>query len=152
MNSTNLEIGVARDQVEIPSHSLDLTPTISSTSIPSFNNSPDLTVFSASISISERHKSPINLTICTLIMCFAAGFWLVAGYLVQDLSPVYDYPAMLTYISITSLQIYFFLIPHRPLYPKRREDGSSVVVETDLGFDTYTNREVTFNMININFY
>lgn len=146
-NSTNLEIGVDRGQVETPPHPLDLTPTISSTSIsiPSFDNSPGLRVFSASISISERHKSPINLTLCTLIMCIAAGFWLVAGYLVQDLSPVYDYPAMLTYISITSLQIYFFLIPHRPLYPKRREDGSSIVEETDLGFDTYTNKEVTYN-------
>lgn len=143
MNSTNLKIGVDRDQVET-SKPLDLTPTISSTSIPSFDNSPALTIFSAaSISTSERHKSPVNLTVCTLIMCIVAGSWLVAGYLVQDLSPVYDYPAMLTYFSVISLQIYFFLIPKQPLFPKRREDGSSFVDETDLGFDTYTNREVT---------
>lgn len=142
MNSTNLEIGVDRGQVETSQQPLDLTPTISSTSIPSFDNSPALTNFSASISTSERRKSPINLTLCTLIMCIVSGFWLVAGYLIQDLTPIYDYPAMLTYLSVISLQIYFFFIPKRPLFPKRREDGLSIIDETDLGFDTFTNREV----------
>lgn len=114
----------------------------------SADSSPTLTNFSNEsqpntiISTSEKLKSPVNLTICSLALFVVAGLWLAAGHLIQNLTPVYDSPSMLTYLSVTFLQIYFFFIPKKPKFPNRRSDGTLIVTETDLGFDTYTNREV----------
>ena len=145
-------IGVNGGQVR-PSNPLDLfnsTPG-KSAALASIDSSPTLTNFSnnsqassGTISISEKLKSPVNLILCSLAICLVAGLWMFAGYFIQALTPEYDSTAMLTYLSVISLQFYFFFIPKRPNFPKRRADGTIMVDETDLGIDTYTNREVSF--------
>jgi len=75
-----------------------------------------------------------------------AGLWLLAGYFIQELIPVYNAPAMLTYLSVISLQLYFILIPKKPKFPNIRgggvDEGGFMAEETSLALDTYTNREV----------
>lgn len=143
-------IGVNGGQVErtpkAPTNPLDLF----ATQIPSIDSSPTLSNFSnfsqpnnsTVVSISEKLRSPVNLILCSSLLFIVAGLWLAAGHLIQTLTPIYDSPSMLTYLSVISLQIYFFFIPKKSKFPNRRADGSLVVDETDLGFDTFTNREV----------
>lgn len=154
---------------EQPLGLIDITPE-STNSIPSFDSSPALTNFSnffngqpeplavtynnnnnnnhtnndasTFISSSERLKSPVNLTLCSVLLILVSGLWLVAGYFVQTVTVIYDSPSFLAYLSIISLQIYFLFIPRRPQFPKRRPDGSLIVNESDLTYDTYSNREV----------
>jgi hypothetical protein len=148
-------IGVNGGQVR-PSNPLDLfnSPPGKLAVLASIDSSPTLTNFSnnsqanaGTVSISDTLKASVNLTLCSLTICLVAGLWMFAGYFVQVLSTEYDSPAMLTYLSIISLQVYFFFIPKRPLFPNRRANGTIIVDETDLGFDTYTNREVKINFI-----
>lgn len=151
MNDTG--IGVNGGQVR-PTNPLDLfnSPPGKPAALASIDSSPTLTNFSnnsqanpATVSLSDKLKSPVNLTLCSLAICLVAGLWMFAGYFIQALTSEYDSPAMLTYLSVISLQIYFFFIPKRPSWPERRADGTVMVDETDLGFDTYTNREVRYN-------
>lgn len=118
--------------------------------------SPTLTAFSFHSqantvpSLSDSLKSPVNLTLCSVAIILVAGLWLTAGYFIQALTPVYDSPSMLAYLSVISLQVYFFFIPKRPNYLKTRADGTILMNESDLGFDTYTNREVMLsNFLNM---
>ena len=129
-----------------PGGNTALTSTDSSPTLTNFSNSSQANAHNFSITISEKFKSPVNLTLCSVAICFVAGFWMLAGYYIQALTPEYDSPAMLTYLSVISLQIYFFFIPQRSSFPKRRADGTVMVEEADLGFDTYTNREVRFKL------
>lgn len=108
---------------------IDSSPTLSNFSFTSQANSL--------VSLSEALKSPVNLTLCSVALILVAGLWLLAGYFIQALAPVYNSTSMLAYLSVTSLQIYFFFIPKRPNYP-----SSLARNESDLGLDTYTNREV----------
>lgn len=154
-------IGVNRGQVvdqqleQHPVNPLDLTVSKSKLE-DSPDSSPTLSIFSsfnsqsnninnnnyAISSISESLKSPVNLSLCSVALVLVSGLWLAAGYFIQTLTPLYDSPSMLTYISVISLQFYFFLIPKRSNYPKTRVDGTLSINESDLGFDTFTNREV----------
>lgn len=130
----------------------------------SFDSSPALTNFSnisqynavvISSSITPVDKTT-NLIICSLIICLVAGLWLLAGHFVQELVPVYNAPAMLTYLSVISLQFYFLLIPKKRKFPARRGEDETGIIgdESDLALDTYTNREVKGTVdieVNINF-
>lgn len=122
----------------------------------SFDSSPALSNFS-NIShfnavVISSSKSPHStsrstvLILCSIAVVVVAGLWLSAGYFIRELVPIYNAPAMLTYLSVVSLQFYFFLIPMKPKLPSRRpDDGSSIGGlghESDLALDTYTNREV----------
>ena len=122
---------------------IDSSPTLSN-----FSNNWNSNVL-ISTTTTEKNKSPENLILCSVVLCIVAGLWLSAGHLIQFLTPVYNSPSMLTYFSVISLQFYFFLIP------KRRADRSLSMSESDLGFDTYTNREVRNKLdtclLNINF-
>lgn len=141
-------IGVNGGQV-LPSNPLDQT-----TNLESFDSSPTLTNFSTTsqanattTSIPEKLKMPVNLVICSLTIFLVAGLWIFAGYFIQALKTEYDSPAMLTYLSVISLQVYFFIIPKKPFFPKRRANGTFIVNEADLGFDTFSNREVRSKFI-----
>ena len=139
-NSTNYNnpLGLNADSTVV---SVDSSPTLT--------NFSNISHFNAVIisSTSSPHSSDKSTTliICSLAICLVAGLWLLAGYFVQELIPVYNAPAMLTYLSVFSLQFYFILIPKRQKFPNRRGgDGAGSVVggESDLALDTYTNREV----------
>ena len=144
-------IGVNGGQVR-PTNPLDLfnSPPRNNSALASLDSSPTLTNFSnnsqanpATVTLSDKLKTPVNLTLCSLAIGLVAGLWLFAGYFIQALVSEYDSPTMLAYFSVISLQVYFFFIPKRPNFPARRADGTIMVDETDLGFDTYTNREVS---------
>lgn len=140
-------IGVNGGQVVVPvaNASKQATPPpLGLSTEGSINSSPTLSNFSVAsqantaISLSDNLKSPVNLTLCSVALILVAGLWLLAGYFIQALTPVYNSTSMLAYLSVTSLQIYFFFIPKRLNYP-----SSVTRNESDLGLDTYTNREVS---------
>lgn len=130
------------DLYNSPPGSLDSSPTLTNFSNLSQARANNAAAATAATSVSDKLKTSVNLTLCSLAIGLVAGLWLFAGYFIQALSSEYDSPAMLTYLSVISLQFYFFFIPKRPSFPKRRVDGTIMVDETDLSFDTYTNREV----------
>lgn len=136
---------VERTQMTVPTNPLDLfnnPVAVSIDSSPTLSNFSNLSQPSIILSTSEKLRSPVNLVLCSILLCLVAGLWMATGHLIQTLTPVYDSTGMLTYLSVISLQIYFFFIPKKPKFPNRRADGTLIVDETDLGFDTYTNREV----------
>lgn len=160
MNDTS--IGVIGGQVE-SNNNMNITTTCntnpldltSDSSIESVDSSPTLTNFSnisrfnavITSTPSPSSDKTTTLIICSLAICLVAGLWLLAGYFIQELVPVYNAPALLTYLSVASLQFYFILIPKKTKLPTRRgaeEGGISGVIghESDLSLDTYTNREV----------
>lgn len=119
-----------------------LQRTPSPPSVNSVNNNSAYSLTSVITSYSAKHTSPVNLTLCTLIMCLASGSVIIAGYLIQNLMTFYRSPGVLAYLSVSSLQCFFLLIRRSSSYPKRRADGRPVITESDFGCDTYTNREV----------
>lgn len=156
MNDTS--IGVNGGQVEAKNEIIITTSNkpldlASDSTIDSVDSSPTLTNFS-NISrfnaVMTSSPSPFlgkstTLIICSLAICLVAGLWLLAGYFIQELVPIYNAPAMLTYLSVASLQFYFVLIPKKPKFPSRRggEEVGNLGEENDLSLDTYTNREVS---------
>lgn len=99
------------------------------------NQSPSV----VATSITERKKTPVSLTLCTLALAGVAGCWLIAGYFVQNLQPIYPNPTAIAYICIISLQIYFIFVSVPPAFPSHDDEiggGEDLLIS-----DVYTNRE-----------
>ena len=145
------QVDTTKKNVPFGKNPLGLT---TSSTVDSVDSSPTLTNFSNisqfnPLVISSSHSSPSSdkstlLLICSLAICLVAGLWLLAGYFIQELVPIYNAPAMLTYLSVISLQFYFLLIPKKLKFPNRRGANEEGFIgdEGDLALDTYTNREV----------
>ncbi len=108
------------------------------------NNSNNIlprgTSSSASLASSaSTQKNPVSLTVCTLALVAAAGSWLIAGYFIQSLQPVYPCPTVLAYLSIIALQVYFVTVSVPPAFPDLDDTEAG---REDLNVsDVYTNRE-----------